>query len=320
MKIAICIPTYNREKTIVKAINSVINQRDQDIDIIVFDNKSTDDTVNIVSKLFGDKIQLYVNDNNLGYVGNINKCLSLSEKYDWIAILHSDDFHSNDSFEWFKPYLIKYQDAGIIYSKLHVIDENDTTTELIQEEKEELFFSKGYEALLSFHERQVPCSGTIYNSKAIKDVGFYSEEFPYSADEEYGSRIASKYNIVQIPKIVGYYRKHSENLTVSIFLDNSFFDNFFKMREKMLNYPEIDIKIAKMITEKHKYNLSHAISVRLAQEGYWKEAVNYNIKSFGLNPFMYFKGAFLIKSLYVFMSILLKPSTNKIVNKWWSSK
>ena len=47
MKIAVCIPTYNREKTIVKAINSVINQREQDIDIIVFDNKSTDDTVNI---------------------------------------------------------------------------------------------------------------------------------------------------------------------------------------------------------------------------------------------------------------------------------
>lgn len=320
MKIAVCIPTYNREKTIVKAINSVINQREKDIDIIVFDNKSTDNTVNVVSKLFGDKIKLYVNDRNLGYVGNINKCLSLSQEYDWIAILHSDDFHVNDSFKYFKPYLIKYKDAGIIYSKLHTIDENDTITGLIKEEKEELFFSRGYEALLSFHERQVPCSGTIYNSKAIKEVGYYSDEFPYSADEEYGSRIASKYDIIQIPNIVGYYLKHSENLTVSIFLDNNFFDNFFKMREKMLNYSEINTEVAKMIIQKHKYNLSHAISVRLAQEGYWREAVDYNIKAFKLNPFIYFKGVFLIKSIYVFMSILLKPNINKFLNKWWSSK
>lgn len=320
MKIAVCIPTYNREKTIVKAINSVINQREQDIDIIVFDNKSTDDTVNVVSKQFGDKIQLYVNDTNLGYVGNINKCLSLSEKYDWIAILHSDDFHTNDSFKYFKPYLVKYQDAGIIYSKLHTVDENDITYRLIKEEKEELFFSKGYEALLSFHERQVPCSGTIYNSKAIKEVGVYSDEFPYSADEEYGSRIASKYDIVQIPKIVGYYRIHPDNLQIQTWLKKDFFNNFFLMREKMLKSAQIDSVIVDKIVKKSKASIAHSISVRLAQEGYWKEALEYNLKSLMVSPFTYFSGKILIKSAYVFISILLTPKINKAIHTWWSRK
>jgi glycosyltransferase involved in cell wall biosynthesis len=318
MRIAICIPTYNREKTIVSTINSVINQAGNNIEIIVFDNKSTDNTVNLVTNLFGDRIRLHVNETNIGYVGNINRCLSLFEEFDWISIIHSDDYHIEDSFKFIKPYLSKYKDAGIVFSNLHVIDENDRIIQLKSDDRKELVYTHGYNALLSFHERPVPCSGTIYNSKAIREVGFYSEQFPYSADEEYGCRVSSKFDLVQIPKVIGYYRLHSDNLQIQTWLKDDFFNNFFKMKEVMLSYSGMDNKLLISILEKSKAVLSHSISVRLAKEGFWSEALKYNYRSFLSNKFYYFKVKNLIKSAYVILSPVLPRRLNLFLTRYIS--
>jgi len=79
--VSVCMPVYNAEKTISYAIESILNSTYKNIEIIIFDNNSTDKTVDIIKKYMlyhsrGNIIKLKINNKNLGPVNNLNLCIS----------------------------------------------------------------------------------------------------------------------------------------------------------------------------------------------------------------------------------------------------
>lgn len=95
-KVSICMPTYNNEKYVSEAIKSCINQSYENLEICVSDDKSTDNTFEIVkelARLYPKKIKYSQMDVNMGdksIAYNVNKALSMCDgKY--VAILEGDD-------------------------------------------------------------------------------------------------------------------------------------------------------------------------------------------------------------------------------------
>ena len=93
--VSVIIPTYNREKFVTKAIDSVLAQRFTDLEIIVVDDGSTDNTRDILKPYFS-KINYFYQDNH-GVSAARNTGIAAS-KGTWIAFLDSDD-------EWLPEYL-----------------------------------------------------------------------------------------------------------------------------------------------------------------------------------------------------------------------
>lgn len=92
-KVSICIPIFNGADYIRQAIHSVLEQDYQDYEIIVVDNASTDQTVEILEAMLlrgGDRIHVYKNDQNIGLAGNLNKCLEYA-RGEYIKFLCVDD-------------------------------------------------------------------------------------------------------------------------------------------------------------------------------------------------------------------------------------
>lgn len=87
--ISAVIPVYNREKTIARAIESVLAQEYPPAEIIVIDDGSKDATREIVQK-YGDKVR-YVYQDNAGVAAARNRGVS-EAKFGWIAFLDSDDY------------------------------------------------------------------------------------------------------------------------------------------------------------------------------------------------------------------------------------
>jgi glycosyltransferase involved in cell wall biosynthesis len=83
------IPTYNREYTIARAIDSVLNQEYASSEIIVVDDGSNDNTRKIL-EAYGEKIR-YVYQENAGVSAARNRGVN-EAKYEWIAFLDSDDY------------------------------------------------------------------------------------------------------------------------------------------------------------------------------------------------------------------------------------
>ncbi len=64
MKVSVIIPTYNRAHMITKAIDSVLAQTFQDLEIIVVDNYSVDNTESVVKSYKDKRIRYFKNQNN----------------------------------------------------------------------------------------------------------------------------------------------------------------------------------------------------------------------------------------------------------------
>lgn len=100
MKISVCIPVYNQENLIIRAIQS-IPKRD-DIEIIVIDDGSTDDTWNKLidyrEKHPEINLVLLYNEENKGVAYTINRCYDVATG-DYIVALGSDDYFYKDKFE-----------------------------------------------------------------------------------------------------------------------------------------------------------------------------------------------------------------------------
>lgn len=95
MRVLVAIPNYNNAHYICETIDSVLSQEVEgaSIDVVVFDNKSTDNSVEKIKSTYGDRLKLIVNPNNVGAVQNHNLCLDYAEmnSYDFLKLLSSDD-------------------------------------------------------------------------------------------------------------------------------------------------------------------------------------------------------------------------------------
>jgi glycosyltransferase involved in cell wall biosynthesis len=95
-KVSVIIPTYNRARFVVKAIDSVLRQSFQDCEILVIDDGSTDDTREVLS-VYSERIR-YIYQKNSG-VSSARNTGILQAKGEWISFLDSDD-------EWTENYLL----------------------------------------------------------------------------------------------------------------------------------------------------------------------------------------------------------------------
>ena len=97
-KVSVIIPVYNGEKTIEKCINSIINQSYKDLEIIIVNDGSTDNTYEICQKYSqkDDRIQV-INQENKGVCLARNIGIKFS-KGDYIQFVDSDD--------WLEPSII----------------------------------------------------------------------------------------------------------------------------------------------------------------------------------------------------------------------
>ncbi|OWY37866.1 hypothetical protein CEK28_14535 [Xenophilus sp. AP218F] len=94
-KISVCIPTYESAGTLGRAIRSAFAQTGCDIEIIIGDNASTDNTEVVVSDFNDSRVIYFRHATNIGYPANVNSCLERASG-DYIFILCADDFLTHD--------------------------------------------------------------------------------------------------------------------------------------------------------------------------------------------------------------------------------
>jgi glycosyltransferase involved in cell wall biosynthesis len=97
-KVSVIIPTYNRAATVRNAVESVLGQTFSDLEVIVVDDGSSDDTGKILQETYGDRIRYFAQANQ-GVSAARNKGLA-EARGEWIALLDSDDLWEKEKLEW----------------------------------------------------------------------------------------------------------------------------------------------------------------------------------------------------------------------------
>ncbi len=113
-KISVVIPTYNREQTILRAVQSVLNQTYTDLEVLVVDDGSTDATGEVVSRIEDDRVRYIPLERNGGVANARNIGVQMSEG-EWLAFQDSDDSWREDKLEKQIAYAEKHPEYGMIY-------------------------------------------------------------------------------------------------------------------------------------------------------------------------------------------------------------
>lgn len=118
-EVSVIIPAYNTEAYLAQAIESALGQTLENIEVIVVDDASTDNTLE-VAKSFNDKrLKVLANEKNLGAAEARNRALRVANGK-WVAVLDSDDWYAPERLE--KLLAIAYaNNADMIADDLHLI-------------------------------------------------------------------------------------------------------------------------------------------------------------------------------------------------------
>ena len=88
--VSVCIPAYNAARFIGEAIGSVLAQTCRDFELVVVDDASADDTVDVVRRFSDPRLRLLRNARNLGLAGNWNRATS-EARGRYVKLLCQDD-------------------------------------------------------------------------------------------------------------------------------------------------------------------------------------------------------------------------------------
>lgn len=97
-RVSVVIPTYNRADKVGKTIDSVLAQTFSDLEVIVVDDGSSDDTGKVLAEKYGQHIRYYAQPNQGASVAR-NRGIA-EARGEWIAFLDSDDLWEKDKLEW----------------------------------------------------------------------------------------------------------------------------------------------------------------------------------------------------------------------------
>lgn len=263
-KVSVVIPTYNRSHLIARAIQSVLDQTYQDLEIIIVDDGSTDSTEEIVKSFKNDNI-IYIQHNiNKGPSAARNTGIKAS-KGEYIAFQDSDD-------EWLPEKLEKQIDVfcnsplevGVVYTSIIRI-ENDKKI-YIPRDCFTLKEGKIHDELLK--ENFVGTPAVLIKKECFEKTKYFDENLPALEDWELWIEISKYYDFRYInkPLIYSYYTPNSINTNQ---------DNTLKALKIILANHLEDFNHNKKVLSKHYL----FIGVNLCSSGDFKNGRNYIIKA-----------------------------------------
>lgn len=186
MKVSIITVAYNAEKTIEDSIQSVLEQKYDNIEYIIIDGASTDRTLSIVKK-YEDRISTIISEKDKGIYDAMNKGVKAATG-DIIGILNSDDFYIDSNV--ITDIVNSFNDSiDGVYADLVYVEGDDTSK--IRRKWESGFYHHG-----AFKKGWMPPHPTFFvRSKVYSDFGHYALNLRSAADYEFMLRVIHKHRI-----------------------------------------------------------------------------------------------------------------------------
>ncbi|MFN3403732.1 MAG: glycosyltransferase [Cytophagaceae bacterium] len=205
--VSVIMPAFNSSFFIKESIDSVINQSYSNWELLIIDDCSSDNTVEIVAGFNDARINLLKNESNKGIVFSRNKGIT-EAKGKYIAFLDSDDIALAERFQRQVDYLERNSQVGLLGTSVAVIDSSGNLTGEKYLYREEIKYMPSH---LLFNNTFATSS--VMARKNILDTEKFDLKYPVAEDYQLWCRISRKAACWNLPDILVHYRKHDNNIT-----------------------------------------------------------------------------------------------------------
>ena len=214
-RVTIGIPTYNRADGYLKlTLKSALNQTYPNLEIIVADNFSTDNTENYVNNISDPRIRYFRHKQNIQPNDNFNFCLEQA-KGDYFLLLHDDDLIDDDFVEICMNSISSNMDSGIIRTGTRIIDGNGNVLAKAFNRMEGLSTNDFILSWFKWKTAFYFCS-ILFNTKRLKEIGGFGSKTNLFQDVVAGVRLASKFGRIDIHDMKASFRKHGSERTLAV--------------------------------------------------------------------------------------------------------
>lgn len=225
--ISVVIPTFNRADMLAKAVESVLAQTDVDLEIIISDNCSEDNTQAVVANFLHDpRVRYFRNDHNLGMVGNWKTAIFERSQADWFVLMSDDDYLTDPTYLSRAARAIRDHDPVFVYAGGVVHDVVAGTSETLRLPFEGLVpGARVFASRDTVKPQDAILCNIVFNKKAAARLGFLSNPDNLSCDSELYLMLCAEGDVYAIPDPVCVYLKHGANIVDKIAGNRAYLDN-----------------------------------------------------------------------------------------------
>jgi glycosyltransferase involved in cell wall biosynthesis len=214
-KITIITPSYGQGQYIEDTILSIINQGYPNLEYIVIDGGSTDNTVEIIKK-YSDRITYWVSEKDKGQSNAINKGFKRATG-DIINWINSDDQLAPGALHTIARHFAENPDAVMVHGRIEYFGETNNYYSVNLPKKD---IETRYAAHIC-----MPQPACFYRKRLLDEQGILDETLHFSMDTDLFIRAGLNYKIVQVEDVISRFRLHSTSKSVSSFSKNFLSDN-----------------------------------------------------------------------------------------------
>jgi glycosyltransferase involved in cell wall biosynthesis len=254
--VSICIPTYNGADWIEDCINSALNQTYAPVEIVVVDDCSTDNTVDLVRSIRDERIRLSINQANQGLVGNWNECVRQA-KGEYIKFLFQDDTFYPQCVDKMMQVFVAHPQLGMVFARREFVVDETAPPELARELLEHYsdlhlnfdgvqHVNDGRRLFAQHLEKNFTLScvaeppSTLIRREVFQHIGLFNIRMRQTCDIEMWLRIMFYYDVGFVDEELLTFRIHGKSASALNRAGNLAKYDRFWMLEGLLSHPEIE--------------------------------------------------------------------------------
>jgi len=207
IKFSIIIPLFNKEESVKNTIQSVLNQSYQGFELIIVNDGSTDNSLEVVTEIKDERIRIY-NIPNGGVSNARNYGISVSN-YEYITFLDADDLWYENALEEFKYLIDNFTEAQVFFTShtLNIKSINSRTRRYYIDN-----FFKQNSISYARTTTAICCTGCVaIKSSCLNEICGFKTKLSHGEDIDLWERLSKRYKIAKSEVVTLLYRLDAEN-------------------------------------------------------------------------------------------------------------
>jgi glycosyltransferase involved in cell wall biosynthesis len=217
--IAVIVPNYNHGQFLAESLSSIVNQTRAPDEVLIIDDGSRDNSVEIISRFLKNRPtwQIIGHKDNCGVVKRLNEGIA-TVRSKWITMLGADDLLDPEYLDCIMQMAAQYSSAGLVCACVEIFGNAirprlrppilpRTTPGYVTPDR--------FRDLLRIGDNYFIGTATAYQRQIILDVGGLDEQLGSICDGYLARQIAARHGFGFVPQVLGYWRIHGKNYSVS---------------------------------------------------------------------------------------------------------
>lgn len=236
--VSVVVPSYNYASYLEKRIDSILNQTYSNIEIIVIDDCSTDNSVEVLQKYaLHPRITLVVREQNGGWISANNQGVELA-KGEYVLFAQCDDVCDLTMIGRLVESMQSHPSAGISFCRSLLVDESGSSLGEDYEARESSFkvrcetdtlLQKKEMSVFLLHSCVIPnLSAVLIRRECFNVVGGFPKDYPACSDWAWFLNIAEYYGVAYVAEPLNHFMQHGETIR-SLTKDKVLYEEYFRL-------------------------------------------------------------------------------------------